>query len=255
MTNLDKLKENWLKSEEKQKQFIGWDFSYLKNKYAMDPLPWDYRQLVLKELKPDMRLLDMGTGGGELLRSFHHPYGLTSVTEGWKKNYVLLLERLAPLGVNVQFVAEDDQLLFPDHSFDIVLNSHESFSIDEVKHVLKPGGFFITQQVGDMNGLLLASKLIPGLKKVRFDLHLSSIVPALEAKGFSIHYQNEAYPKQLFLDMDGLIYYVHTIPWEFTNFNVHTHFDQLLFLHEELARNQFILNLEHRFVVVSQLKV
>ncbi|KAF1299250.1 methyltransferase [Enterococcus sp. JM4C] len=243
---------SWKQSEENQKNFQGWDFSYLEGKYEMAETPWDYRSFVLQYLTDEYQLLDMGTGGGELLQSFAHPKNLTAVTEGWVPNYELLRKELAPQGVNVQFVEEDDRLNFPDQSFDLVTNSHESFSIEEVARVLKPGGFFITQQVGDLNGIQLSSKLIPGFQKLSFPLHLSTVVNELKQQGFRILYANESYPTQRFFDMDGLIYYAKTIPWEFPDFSVETNFPELLALEEELERQGYIENREHRFIVVAQ---
>lgn len=243
---------DWLISEANQETFSGWDFSYLDGKMEQAELPWSYKELVEKYLDPNMQLLDMGTGGGELLESLHHPYEHTAVTEGWKPNYQLLLSRLQPKGINVQFVGEDDLLSFPDAQFDVVLNSHASFSVPEVWRVLKKGGYFISQQVGDLNGLPLSTKLIPNFRKDAFTLHLSSIVAELRQQGFSVLYQNEAFFEQKFFDMDGLIYYAKTIPWEFPNFNVATHYSQLLALQEELSLKGFIFNQEHRFIFVAR---
>ncbi|OQO71305.1 methyltransferase [Enterococcus villorum] len=245
------LKKEWLKSEENQKNFSGWDFSYLENKWFCETPSWDYQQLVLSHLKKEMILLDMGTGGGELLQTFAHPYHKTAVTEGYLPNYHLLLKKLQPLGVNVQFVDEDDLLNFADDSFDLVINSHESFSVAEVKRVLKSNGLFISQQVGDFNGLNLASRLIPEAKKDHFSFHLSLVKEELERNQFQVLFCEEDYLNQRFFDMDGLIFYVRTIPWEFSNFSVEKNFKQLKMLHEELKRHGFIYNLQHRFVFVA----
>ena len=250
--NIAMLKKQWLQSEVNQKKFIGWDFSYLKNKYFCEVPDWDYQKIVLKYLKKDMQLLDMGTGGGELLATFGHPYEKTAVTEGYEKNYHLLLEKLQPRGVNVQFVNEQDELNFSENTFDIVINSHESFDISEVKRVLKPGGIFVSQQVGDFNGVNLASRVIPGYKKVTFDFHLALVTKALKNYDFDILYQDEAYLKQEFYDMDGLIYYLRTIPWEFPDFSVANNFAELLDLQQELLRRGSIFNLQHRFVFVCR---
>lgn len=247
------LKIKWLKAEKRQENFIGWDFSAIENSYCQEKNTWNYSEIVNDYLKPSMRLLDMGTGGGELLATFHHPFELTSVTEGWEKNYQLLLEKLAPKGVNVQFVKEDDVLPFSDNSFDIVVNSHESFSTKEVKRVLKSGGIFISQQVGDLNGVNLASRLIPNFKKEKFDFHLSVITRELDQAGFDILYENECYPVQRFFDMEALIYYVKTIEWEFPEFSVENNFQELMDLQKELARNGSIYNSEHRFIFVARL--
>ncbi|MEN3239350.1 hypothetical protein [Fructilactobacillus sanfranciscensis] len=59
----------------------GWNFDHLDNRWFNEPLPWNYLKLVLKYLKPNMQLLDMGTGGGELLKKFNHPAKNTQVTE------------------------------------------------------------------------------------------------------------------------------------------------------------------------------
>ncbi|MGM0125826.1 hypothetical protein IGI37_003227 [Enterococcus sp. AZ194] len=254
MNNQKKL-INWKQSEENQKNFRGWDFSYLDGRYEMGETPWDYRSFVRNYLTAESQLLDMGTGGGELLRSFEHPMKQTAVTEGWLPNYEWLKKELSPQGVNVQFVDEDDRLNFADESFDLVSNSHESFSIDEVLRVLKPDGYFVTQQVGDLNGIQLSSKLIPGFQKLSFPLHLSTVVEQLRQKGMTILYANECYPVQRFYDMDGLIYYVKTIPWEFPNFSVETNFKELLAIEEELVRQGYIESREHRFVVVAQKNV
>lgn len=244
--------KDWLASEANQKKFSGWDFSYLEGKMEQAKTPWCYKELVKKHLQPTMQLLDMGTGGGELLESFHHPYERTAVTEGWEPNYQLLLNRLQPKGVHVQFVEENNHLAFPDAHFDMVVNSHEAFSVSEVWRVLKKGGYFISQQVGDLNGLPLSTKLIPNFKKDTFNQHLSSVVAELRQQGFSVVFQDEAFFEQKFFDLDGLIYYVKTIPWEFPDFSVATHYKQLLYLKEELSLKGFIFNQEHRFIFIAR---
>lgn len=248
------LKKAWIKSEEKQKEFIGWNFTYLANKCIQEELPWSYQKIVKHYLKPEMNLLDMGTGGGELLSTFEHPYHKTTVTEGWDKNYQLLLKKLKPKGVNVQFVAENDDLNFPDNHFDIIINSHASFSVTEVARVLKTSGWFISQQVGDLNGMQLASKLIPQLPKKQLNFHLASVLSKLKLNHFTILYENEHYPAQNFFDMDGFIYYIRTISWEFPNFSVENNFAELVSIYEELQKNGFIYNQQHRFIFVAQSK-
>ena len=62
------------RAEEAIAQIHGWDFSHIEERYAEeDDLPWDYRAAILARLRPDMRILDLDTGGGEFLRSLGHP--------------------------------------------------------------------------------------------------------------------------------------------------------------------------------------
>ncbi len=42
----------------------GWDFSRVRDE--RDPVPWDYSEVVRRYLRPEDRVLDVGTGGGEI---------------------------------------------------------------------------------------------------------------------------------------------------------------------------------------------
>ena len=144
----EQLLSQW-KGEE-SRGMSGWDFSHIDGRYTADPLPWDYWEKVREFLRPGVRLLDMGTGGGELLLTLGHPYELTSVTEGWAPNLELCRKRLEPLGITVrEYDSERGMPLpFEDNSFDLVINRPESYDLSEVRRVLKSNGFFLTQQVG-----------------------------------------------------------------------------------------------------------
>ncbi|WP_375180156.1 class I SAM-dependent methyltransferase [Enterococcus rotai] len=246
------LKKYWQTIE--ALEFKGWDFSYMEGRWRQEVLPWRYDELVRANLSNEMHLLDMGTGGGELLLTFAHPFAQTSVTEGWKPNYELLKKKLKSQGVTVTFVDETDHLNFLTNSFDIVLNSHESYDPKEVSRVLKPGGLFITQQVGDQNGMLLSEKL--DTKRRRNSLEWSKEVAqeALVKENMDILFADEYFPYQDFLDMEGLIYYVKRIPWEYPDVSVETHFTQLLEIQKELSNKGYLRNQQHRFVLIGKLR-
>ena len=242
--------EALLLSEAQQHQFSGWDFSVLKGRYTQEKLSWDYRAIVRKYLQKQLHWLDLGTGGGELLATFGHPPERTAVTEGWPKNYQLLLTTLRPKGVQVVFEESMHHLDFPSNHFDLVTSSHAAFSVAEVKRVLKPGGYFITQQVGDRNGNQLAARL--HCTKPRFELNVASVTAELSQAGFTILQQAEAYPKQFFYDLGALVYYVRTISWEYPDFAVKDKLPELEQLAEEWQAKGVIENQQHRFLVVSQ---
>ncbi|WP_299093278.1 class I SAM-dependent methyltransferase [uncultured Metabacillus sp.] len=247
--NINKLKKEWLEYE--KVPFEGWDFSYIKDSWENETLPWDYTEIVKKYLSSDIELLDMGTGGGEFLLSLYHPYEKTSVTEGWEPNINLLKSKLVPLGIKLAPIGDDDIIDFPDNHFDLVINRHESFRVEEVKRVLKPNGVFITQQVGGENGKRLSNMLIPNFLPSYETFTMKTVLEVLNEHKFEIMFADEYFPYQKFFNMEALIYYAKVIEWEFPGFNVEAHFNQLLNAYREITKNGYILNYEHRFVIVA----
>jgi len=79
----------------------GWDFSWLTGRVDRDDLPWDYASLAREALSNATRVLDIDTGGGEVLASLA-PLPAAIATEPHPPNVPLATARLAPLGVDVR---------------------------------------------------------------------------------------------------------------------------------------------------------
>lgn len=246
-----KLKEYWL--EEEKMSFQGWDFSYISNRISEDPLPWNYDKLVRQYLKPNHMLLDMGTGGGEYLLSLEHPYQNTFATEAYPTNFELCKRILVPLGIGVKQVFNDQDLPFENEMFDIIINRHESFDINEVYRLLKPNGFFITQQVGGVNNKKLSKFLISNFKEITsIDYNLLNNVDLIRNRGFSILKAEECFPKLKFFDIGALVYLAKIIEWEFPNFTVDSCYEKLCELHLMIREKGFVESREHRFIIAAQ---
>jgi len=129
----------------------GWDFSAVRSE--RDPVPWHYLDVARSYLRPDSRVLDLGTGGGERFLALADGFG-QGVGVDIDPEMIKTAEASAPpdLQGKVSFsVMDATRLDFADGSFDVVLNRHCSVFAGEIMRVLKPGGVFITQQVGDRN--------------------------------------------------------------------------------------------------------
>ena len=250
--NYNELKEVWKKEE--QSIFKGWDFSYLENRWDDEELPWNYEEILKKYLRPNYKLLDMGTGGGEFLLSLNHPYNNTSVTEMWAPNVELCKQNLEPLGIEVKQVFNDSQLPFEDNVFDIVINRHESFDINEVRRILKTNGIFITQQVGGKNNEILSKQLIKGFTPLYEDNTLDNNLKKLENNLFEILYANEYFPYLRFKDIGAIVYFAKIIEWEFPNFSVENCFEELCKLNEDINDKGYVESIEHRYIIVSRKK-
>ena len=165
--NGTELYRQWLR-EEDAARMKGWDFSHLRGRYEEEQdLPWDYEQAVRTFLRPDKELLDMDTGGGEFLLSLGHPCNKTSATEGWPPNADLCRHRLVPLGIRFRQADGGGPLPFADGAFDLILNRHGSYGPAEVCRLLRPGGTFITEQVGAQNDRELVELLLGDPAKAR----------------------------------------------------------------------------------------
>ena len=149
--NQKELLSIW-KAEENTAFIHGWDFSHIDGRYTeQDDLPWDYRAVIEEYLHPEMKILDIDTGGGEFLLSLNHPHENTAAMENYPPNVALCKDVLLPLGIDFRPGDGKGNLPFDDGRFDMVINRHGDFNAEEICRVLKPGGLFITQQVGAEN--------------------------------------------------------------------------------------------------------
>ena len=246
------LRKEW-EAEEKIAHVQGWDFSHIHGKYEEEnDLPWDYEKIVLNYLRPDMKLLDFDTGGGEFLLSLGHPNENTSATEGYPPNVALCRERLLPLGIDFRECADESDIPFEDSSFDLFLNRHGSFDPEECFRLLKPNGLFITERVGSENDRDLVAMVLPELPKPFSDLNLRIQRKRFEEAGFEILAAEEAFRPILFYDIGAFVWFAHIIEWEFTGFSVETCFDRLLNLQERIDRDGKIEGTIHRYLIVAK---
>ncbi|XEC94211.1 class I SAM-dependent methyltransferase [Paenibacillus tarimensis] len=247
----NKLRDFWL-SEEKM-TFSGWDFSHIADRISGEELPWDYKAVVLSSISSDKRMLDMGTGGGEFLLSLNPRRGRTYATEAYPPNFELSKRVLSDHGIEVRQLFRDEELPFEDQFFDLIINRHESFAADEVFRVLKPGGRFITQQVGGRNNIELSDFLTgAGSKETDAGFDLKSTANGLIKSGFTIMDGQEFFPACRFYDVGALVYFAKIIEWEFSGFSVERCFDQLCQLHERVERDGYVQTTEHRFFITAK---
>ena len=218
--NKELLRKQWLE-EETVAHIRGWDFSHIHGRYEEEKdLPWDYRAITSQYLKPDYRLLDMDTGGGEFLLSLQHPY------QG-----VLPCE---------------------DEMFDMVINRHGSFHASELYRVLKPNGIFITEQVGAENDRALVDLLLPGTELPFPELYLNKVSEQLAKEGFMMLQAQEAFRPIKFYDVGALVWFARIIEWEFPNFTVDGCLAALYRAQEILEKNGCIEGKIHRFLIVAR---
>ncbi|PHP51759.1 class I SAM-dependent methyltransferase [Actinomyces ruminis] len=251
----ERLEELW-KEEQRIAHIHGWNFSHIRGRYAEeDDLPWDFGEVVQKYRKDSMKLMDMDTGGGEFLLSFHHPNENTAATEGYPPNVELCKQILLPLGIDFREADRSDRLPFPDASFDAITNRHGDYDVAELRRTLKPNGLFLTQQVGAENDSELVQLLLPHITDPPYpDQYLDTREAELREYGFDVLESGEAHRPIRFFDVGALVWFARIIEWEFPGFSVEGCLDRLYEAQEIIEKNGAIEGSIHRFYVVARKK-
>ena len=251
--NRQDLIQSW-KEEENIAYIHGWDFSHLDGRYEqIGALSWDYGQKICQYLTPQMQLLDIDTGGGEFLLALDHPYDHTAATENYPPNVTLCQETLLPLGIDFKQASGHGLLPFDDELFDMVIDRHGDFCAKEIHRVLKPGGMFITQQVGAENDRELVELLLPGGFRVPFpEQYLYITEEKFRQAGFEILEAQEEFRPLRFYDVGALVWFARILPWEFSGFCVDDHLEQLMAVQETVDMQGYVEGRIHRFMLVAR---
>lgn len=233
-------------------QFSGWDFSWIRGRYFESEPYWDYRQFVMDRMKNSRSMLDMGTGGGEFLAGLPDLPDIICATEGYPPNITIAKQRLEPLGVQVVAVQDEHALSFPDEMFDLVINRHEYYDSDELFRILKPGGIFLTQQVGPRNCVELNQYLGAPIDANLVHWKLDQEIGALEQAGFTVLQCYEQVLESNFYDIGAVVFYLKVIEWQIEDFSVLKYEPRLRNMHQLIEQQGAFFASEHRFLIEAQ---
>jgi hypothetical protein len=119
--------------------------------------------------------------------------------------------------------------------------------------ILKPGGYFITQQVGGLNDIEL--NMLLGANSPQFeDWNLSSASKELKSCGFKLKELKEDKVKTRFYDIGAIVYYLKAIPWQIPDFSINKYYKYLFHIHELISKQGYIDLTCHRFFIIAQKK-
>jgi SAM-dependent methyltransferase len=197
-------------------------------------------------------MLDMDTGGGEVLSSFMPLPQNTYATEGYAPNVPVAKNRLEPLGVKVVQVWGNDIPPFDDAYFDLVTNRHGSYIAQELQRILKSGGIFITQQVGGENNFKLNQLLQEKPEFMYSNWTLDLAVKQLTEAGFQILEQKNEYPETTVTDIGAIVFHLKVIQWQITDFSVEKYYDKLVKIHNMIQETGSLKIKSHRFLIVAK---
>jgi hypothetical protein len=173
----------------------------------------------------------------------------TVATEAWEPNIPLAEARLRPLGVEVRAHRHGDPLPAGDGEFDLVLSRHGHFPATKAWRVVRPGGVFLTQQVGAANDLELNEALDAPAVAHPDALTLDAAIAALDGTGFEIVDARESRPAMVFRDIAAVVYHLRAIPWQVPGFDVDRHAEPLRRLHRSIREHGSFTVPHHRLLI------
>ena len=230
----------------------GWDFS--KINFTREAVPWKYSDIVQNYLRPTSYVIDIGTGGGERFIEFSSFFkkgvGIdfdSDMIEKAKENkHAYLEDKISFL------IMSTEKLEFPKNTFDIVLNRHSPLYPKEIIKVLKPAGFFITEQVGPKNTENICNIFgcgVGGEYEIDPEQNIDKIINFFKNNGCKIIDYKEYNVKYWFSDIESLIFWLKGIPIP-EDFNIEKYWREVNLIINNYTKSEGIETNEHRILTI-----
>ena len=216
----------------------GWEFAWTDGRAVGSDPSWSFPEMARRLLRRAGSLLDLDTGGGELLAELAPLPSHTVAVESWAPNTPVARDRLTPFGVSVL-----TELPGGEEEFDVVLSRHGRLPADDIARLLRRGGTLLTQQVGsddlaDLNAALGAP--VPHPKRWTAEV----AVDTLQQAGLEVTDVREERPALSFHDVGAIVYQLRAVPWQIRDFSPERY-------DRELRRIDAIIRSEGRFTVTA----
>ncbi len=238
-----------------------WGAGFLPGRYVPGEVSWTWPGVVAPYLKGTTALLDLGTGEGMRLAGLPGLPRLTVATEEWMPTVPAAARTLIPRGIQLVVCGTAQEntrpdapartgLPFADASYDVVLSRHTAYDPDEVRRVLRPGGVFVTQQVG--LGEVDAIRDLLELPEIPGTWTLAEAVRQTEAGGLTAVASREERPAAGFTDLGAFVGYLRSTPWAVPELDREQLRPVGERLHERCERTGGIEAASHRFWLAAR---
>ncbi|MEV1147769.1 methyltransferase domain-containing protein, partial [Micromonospora sp. NPDC049799] len=174
---------------------------------------------------------------------------LLVATEGWPPNVAVAARVLRRIGGHVVAVTPGAPLPFRDAAFDLVVSRHPvRTDWAETARVLRPGGTFLSQQIGPGTVRELSEAILGPLPPPT-ERHPERAVADAEAAGLRVVDLREATLRTVFHDVAAVVWFLRKVVWTVPGFTVERHRPALVRLHHRIrAEGPFVAH-ARRFLV------
>lgn len=231
----------------------GWDFSWLDGRATEERPSWGYQRLIGERLPRASAALDVQTGGGEVLAGVPELPPLMVATEGWPPNVAKATRLLHPRGVAVVADADEPPLPFADAAFDLVVSRHPVRAWwDEIARVLRPGGTYLSQEVGPASVFELVEYFLGPLPEARRKRRPEDARAAAVRAGLDVVDLRSERLRIEFLDVGAIVYFLRKVIWMIPDFTVAAYRDRLRELHAKITTEGPFIAHSSRFLIEAR---
>lgn len=231
----------------------GWDFDWFEGRASEERPPWGYSGRLAERIAGVEAALDVQTGGGEVLAEVLERAGIPPAhcvaTESYATNAAIAAALLAPLGVPVLLAADASSLPLAAASFDLVSSRHPVRTPwAEVARVLRPGGTFLSQQIGDATNWELIEWMTGPLPPAPTG-RAERAAEAARAAGLVVDDLQKASCRVSFDDVGAVAVFLRKVIWTVPGFTIEAYRDRLAALHERVDRDGPFVCHSTRFLI------
>ncbi|MGG2461715.1 class I SAM-dependent methyltransferase [Streptomyces sp. RGM 3693] len=243
-----------LVAEAAEVSVAGWDFSWLAGRATEQRPSWGYQRLMGERLARASAALDIQTGGGEVLAGAGVFPPVMAATESWPPNVAKATALLHPRGAVVVADADEPPLPFGDAAFDLVTSRHPvTVWWEEIDRVLRPGGRYLSQQVGPASVFELVEYFLgPQPAEVRRARHPEDARRAAEAVGWEVVDLRHETLRTEFFDIGAVVYFLRKVVWMVPGFTVEQYREQLRELDRLIRREGAFVAHTTRFLIEAR---
>ena len=215
-----------------------WDFSWLDGRAVEERPSWRFFDLVAARAATVGSLLELDVGTGTMLGALPVVPAVAVGAEAHRPVVAAAGERLRHRGASLVVVpsAPGDALPLRSATFDLVTARHPVANPwEEVARVLRPGGTYLSQQVGHHTMAELV-EAVTGEAPTGRGRHPDTLRAGAEAAGLEVVELREERPRTAFFDIGAVVYLLRVVVWLVPGFTADAHLDRLRAIHEHIER-------------------
>jgi SAM-dependent methyltransferase len=227
----------------------GWDFSWFEGRATEERPRWGYSRLLAGRMARAAAALDIQTGGGEVLAQIPASPPVLVATESWPPNVAVARRHLRPLGAAVVEADDEADLPFRTGSFDLAVSRHPTVAVwPEIARVLRPGGTYLSQQVGagsnrELTDFMMGPQPVDPARSPR------AAVAEAQAAGLIVAELREQALRVEFYDVGAVVHFLRKVLWTVPGFTAAGYAGQLARMHERIhSRGPFVSHAQ-RFLI------